>query len=275
MKQSLMLLVVVFSVCGCQMRGQRPAVDPFMGRTRVPPPGTGCVSDRSADPYYRGSPRAMAPLKPLAALSDDAKETPNSVASGRRVIRVLQPRGKNKSTSDLATATSSRPPRRMKPPQRAIDIMDLPEAKRHASPTSTSDGFRLVSGTEAADDTSFGPVDDTAAESAKSGVSVSAASAKLPELSARSGYGFDQQYQWLRGKLEYSQIDRCWKLRYIPADGTTDKYGGSVVLSDAAALSGLERGDFVEVKGGIATTAKKGSYAPTYEVAKIERVSRD
>ncbi len=269
MKQSLMLMTVILSICGCQMQAQRPAVDPFVGRTRVPPPGTGSVSDRSADPYYRGAPRAMAPLKSLSTVSDDPRE---AVASGRRVIRVIQPRGTTNSSSDLAAAPSSRQPRRLKPPQRAIDIMDLPEAKRNASSSSGTDGFRLVSGTQAADDTSIGPVDDTVGESTTGTSGRTAASAKLPELSARSGYGFDRQYQWLRGKLDYSQIDRCWKLRYIPADGTTDKFGGSVVLSEATVLSGLERGDFVEVKGRIGATAKKGSYAPTYDVADIRRI---
>ncbi len=142
--------------------------------------------------------------------------------------------------------------------------MDLPPAGRSSPPdrtesASAGDGFRLVSGT------------DEPGES--SGVTVAAGS--LPSasgFSAPSSYGHDPDYAWLRGKLEYSEIDRRWKLRYIPIDGKTDRFGGSVVLPDPAVLAGCERGDFVEVRGKLGDRDPKKGYAPTYEAAEIKRL---
>jgi hypothetical protein len=93
-------------------------------------------------------------------------------------------------------------------------------------------------------------------------------------FTAPSDYGYDPDYRWVRGKLEYSQIDRKWKLRYIPIDGETDAFGGSVVLSDAAKLEGCQRGDFLLVRGKPADEEAPKGFAPVYEVAEVERQTR-
>ncbi len=64
MKRSILLLVVLI-LFGC--RGQSPpAGDPFlMGPTRVPPPGTGAVSGRPADPYGQLAPQPAVPQPTL------------------------------------------------------------------------------------------------------------------------------------------------------------------------------------------------------------------
>ncbi len=83
-------------------------------------------------------------------------------------------------------------------------------------------------------------------------------------------FGWADDYSRLRGRLEYLASDRCWKLRYIPIDGRTDDYGGSVVIEDSADLSGFERGDLVEIRGRIAKQPEEGAdFAPTYHVANI------
>ena len=92
--------------------------------------------------------------------------------------------------------------------------------------------------------------------------------------SVRARYAHDPQYRWLRGRLEYSHIARRWKLRYIPIDGATDDFGGSVVLSDTTLLSGYERGQLVEVRGKLGSMAPDDhSYAPDYEIHHIKRLA--
>jgi len=87
-------------------------------------------------------------------------------------------------------------------------------------------------------------------------------------------YGFDSNYAWLQGQLEYSQATQQWKVRYVPINGPTDRYGGSVVLTPVTALAAYKAGDYVSVKGRvISTTPNQGSYAPFYEVASIDRLS--
>jgi hypothetical protein len=87
-----------------------------------------------------------------------------------------------------------------------------------------------------------------------------------------AGFGYDPQYRWLKGKLEYSQATQTWRLRYIPPDGATDNYGGSVILSDASRLGGLKPGDLVYAEGTPgAAGATTGSFAPTYALQRIAK----
>ena len=148
--------------------------------------------------------------------------------------------------------------------------MDLPKAgtSRSASGSQVmpdSGGFRLVSGTE--------PADGSAGVTAAVGTSPAATNASAAaEFTPRADYGHDPDYAWVRGKLEYSEIDRSWKLRYIPVDGETDKYGGSMVLPDPSVLTGCQRGEFVEIHGRVGHQDLNKGYAPTYEVAEVKRL---
>jgi hypothetical protein len=170
---------------------------------------------------------------------------PTPLANRERVVRVLPPRPRQEEVSrPISTASASEP----RPPQTApggIDIMDLPPVVKSDS-TSAS-----------------GP---SAREPAESTESPSAAA-------LRNNYARGDNYETLRGRLEFSQVDRRWKLRYVPIDGQTDQYGGSVILSDPNVLRGCERGDFVEVRGKLGeTNPKKEGFAPVYQVAELKKL---
>jgi hypothetical protein len=75
-------------------------------------------------------------------------------------------------------------------------------------------------------------------------------------------YGYSTDYRRLRGRLEYLEKEQCWKLRYIPIDGATDQYGGSVVLEQSGALAGFRRGDLVEVRGELSARARRARTSP-------------
>lgn len=351
MYRLLTLAMAALVLAGC--RGQSPpASDPFLGRVRVAPPGTGSVSAGPADPYYRGPPNvAMPPASsPTLAPPNVSQGVPsaappgsgdgfrgssvpairipnpsppesrapsaefasatlggtpgNSTAAPReksqppaahgrvsvtaatgplagrpRVIRILPPRPKpgpgTPRTPDRHAAVDAEPPepRRLNVPTRAIDIRDLPKsgttAGRIASapgdgPAAESGGFRPVSGTQ--------PSGDSSVVRAAVGTSEVAGGTNPGQFGPRTNYGQDPDYAWVRGRLEYSEIDRRWKLRYIPVDGETDEYGGSMVLSDPALLAGCERGDFVEIRGSVAEQDPKRGFAPTYQVAEVKRL---
>ena len=147
--------------------------------------------------------------------------------------------------------------------------MDLPPAGSTSGTQSAagSGGVRLASGTEELS----GSVARTTP--LRRGSTTTTGGDRVDSFSPRARYAHDPEYGWLKGKLEYSQIDRCWKLRYIPIDGTTDQFGGSVVLSDTSLLGGYERGDFVEVHGTLGRTASDHQgYAPNFEIRQIERL---
>ena len=88
-------------------------------------------------------------------------------------------------------------------------------------------------------------------------------------------YEHDPGYRWLSGRLEYSQSSQQWKLRYIPIDGQTDKFGGSVVLQDAGQLAQMQPGQFVWVQGQVVRDEKPGvGFAPRYEVTVLRPLDR-
>jgi hypothetical protein len=84
-------------------------------------------------------------------------------------------------------------------------------------------------------------------------------------------YSHHDNYSWVRGKLEYSSAARRWKLRYIPIDGQTDQYGGSMVLPNSPQLEQFRPGDMVTVEGAIGNSpAEHGSFSPLYELRAIK-----
>ena len=84
-------------------------------------------------------------------------------------------------------------------------------------------------------------------------------------------YSHHNAYTWLRGKLEYSTAGRRWKLRYIPIDGQTDQFGGSVVLPNSPQLEQFHAGDMVTLEGSIGNSpAEHGSFSPLYEPRAIK-----
>ncbi|MCA9247450.1 MAG: hypothetical protein KDA42_10055 [Planctomycetales bacterium] len=84
-------------------------------------------------------------------------------------------------------------------------------------------------------------------------------------------YGYDTSYNWVRGKLEYLAGTRQWKLRYIPIDGDTDDYGGSVVIANPDVLVGREANDFVTLRGGIVGSENPDeAFAPLYRIERVE-----
>jgi hypothetical protein len=93
-----------------------------------------------------------------------------------------------------------------------------------------------------------------------------------PAGSAASDYAHTADYATLRGRLEHSISTRQWKLRYIPIDGQTDSFGGSVVLADNPALAQFQAGDLVEAQGAL--TGNTSGFAPHYQLRSIQRVAR-
>jgi len=91
-------------------------------------------------------------------------------------------------------------------------------------------------------------------------------------------FGHEPNYDWLRGKLEYSQSTNQWKLRYISvqtehsATASADRYGGSVLIDNPQVLGELRSGDFVMVRGQLRTPQTDSrSFAPVYSVAVVQR----
>ncbi|NQT14105.1 MAG: hypothetical protein HQ582_15230 [Planctomycetes bacterium] len=195
--------------------------------------------------------------------SHRSQTSPGGAASGNnvepeRIVRTLGPRPET-DHADAQSAGFSPGSAEAALPRGAIDIMDLPPVRSRSSvsaPKGTSP-VRLASA----------EIEITSPPAA----SATPRETRNSSFSPQGRYGYDPDYRWLKGKLEFSQIDRRWKLRYIPIDGTTDEFGGSVVLSDRSLPEGCERGDFVEVHGALGAPAPDDdtTYAPEFQVRQI------
>lgn len=174
---------------------------------------------------------------------------PKGASNEVKIVRVVAPTAKSESG---AVASSDAPhmaePRHLPPSDEAIDIMDLPPARKSRA-KQASRRVVLASHQEPA----------SKEEGSSAGVDA-------PEAAGRYAYAPD--YRWLKGQLEYSLVDHSWKLRYIPIDGDTDAYGGSVVL-EGAMPGEFHAGEFVTIYGSLSGDAATGHFAPKYRLDSI------
>ncbi len=84
-------------------------------------------------------------------------------------------------------------------------------------------------------------------------------------------FGFDPQYQWLRGQLQYTQASNQWQLRYLPVQGGADQFGGQVFIANPQVLGTLRPGDYVQVRGKL-TAQPTGAGVYTVSIVQRQRV---
>lgn len=232
--------------------------------------GTPDAPAKTATPIPVTIAKNASPVAPTASSHETllaGHRSLTATAERERIYQTIGPRPKQVVVSEagpavLQTASSATLSPKV-PVSGTIDIMDLPPPSEAAQPAQATADVQLVSAIVEIND----PAGQAAATSTQGGAPVS--------FSQSSLYSYDPQYRQLRGRLEYSQIDHCWKLRYIPVDGMTDRFGGSVILANTDTLSGYERGDFVEVHGKLASTNPDNrTFSPTFEVQTVKLVRK-
>ncbi|MBN1909482.1 MAG: hypothetical protein JW818_07075 [Pirellulales bacterium] len=248
---------------GTSLFGTRALPDSTRSSIRLAPPdyqnhsaaksssvALAAVGNRTwSDPVTIG---ADAPTTRPGAASSAAASAGSSAASKSTAVpsAVDSPRlmPEQPTVAPLRRTTSPPPSTTLRP----VNIMDLPDAPTAGKATSSA---ALTSS-----------LATTAPRATPAGEPVEAAS-----FSAPARYGYDPQYTWLKGKLEYSEVDKRWKLRYIPIDGQPDQYGGSVVLGGYGPGKQFKPGDFAEVHGRLLTGATADwGYAPVFEVERAK-----
>lgn len=237
--------------------------EPVAGDAAAAEPGaaqTASTAPEVIDPAVVGTPIAV-PATAAAATLRIVGSATEGVASGDI------PSSPQAAPAEPATTNDGQPVR-LAVNQPVPEITDLPQSNASAPPKSYGPPrSRLVfnsPGTAASPAASLPP----SAPAAGAGEAV-AHSVQRPAAASQS-YGIAGDYETLHGRLEYSQSSRQWKLRYIPIDGQTDQYGGSVVLSDSPALASLHAGDFVIASGRVASqSAPRSGYSPQYELDQI------
>jgi len=200
-------------------------------------------------------------------------------AEPERIVRTLEPRPRTLDAGSplrgLRTGpvtAAQRGPGRTALPPGVVDIMSLPAVRSNsgAAASTRTSGIRLASAEM--------QLDHSSGRASPAGHAAIGTPRKSHGalLSPQARYGYDPDYRWLKGRLEFSAIDCRWRLRYIPIDGTTDEFGGSVVVSEGSLPDGYERGEFVEVRGALGASAPNDdtTYAPEFEVRQIARLGK-
>ncbi len=193
-------------------------------------------------------------VKPASAeLAAGQSSTPGKASSQVKIVRVVDSGNRNIDDQSAASpAHRDEEPGRLPAADDAIDIMDLPPARTAANGLQASRRVALASYEESGSARTLAETSDQKPSSHNVG----------------RRYAFDRAYLWLKGQLEYSLVDRRWKLRYIPIDGETDPFGGSAVLEGEIPAE-FQPGDFVVVRGALSGDAAPGHFAPNYRFDSI------
>ena len=177
-------------------------------------------------------------------------------------IRVVEPPIK---AVDSAPVEQNREPARFEPAGPVTEISDLP-------PTRSAPRATIRAASSRSTDSASPQAEETTSDAGPARLASSVRPTAAGSISNRQRYDYDPQYRTLKGRLEFSESENRWKLRYIPIDGQTDRYGGSVVLADTHQLDGFKPGDFVSIEGAIGKKDPRSrGFDPDYQLQRISR----
>ena len=300
MRRLLALIFIVGLCAGCKNRPA--ALDPFLGRTKVPPPATGAVGAQPPGAWnYPAAPPTLNTSNAGGSIYSQPGGSPlssglnNGVAPASPFSTPAAPAtGGSSSTPARFTGTSGAAPLSANTAAvsgggsngQAIRIVESPAgtasnpAARSGTLTGAATGGvdimdlpvssraaqpKTAEGTGRATPQSYEQPAGSAAP-ITSGIDLAAArNSTIP--GQEPAYGFDAAYSQLNGRLEYSPADGRWQLRYVEPGLRPDQLGGLVVLAPTSPVAGFRNGDFVSVRGRVETNG--GTSLPSYTATNV------
>ncbi len=302
----VMLAASVLALAGCKNNGVT-FTNPFLTADKVPPPPTRVLAPGTAQPYYPGDPMpgaaaagaatfgapatgvapgaGYAPGTTYAPASTSPGTTPpggwggygpqSSAApagprNGDAVNVPGDPQGLRFAAAESASAGPARLTQRevtaaeyFAPPPTSFATAGGPLA----SAAGSRDGFRPL-GSAAS-----GRTDDAAgAPSAFRPPSIRGAAAAAAGTEDGTRFAAGENYETLRGQLEYWPATGAWSLRYVPEGGSADALGGRVVIDNPQVLANLQPGEMVTVRGqAYSKSTEDGGVQPAYRVSAVQR----
>ena len=216
---------------------------------------------------------------PPADLGRPVTADPASVLSGRQaIVRPLQARQAATDPAVRGTFTTAAPPdgptapaptSPTLTPRRSVNITELPDANATTpadTRTASTGDMRWTSDRPTGGAPAATPPAATPPGATMAGVQKTSFKADVP-------YGYDTSYQWLRGQLDYAPGNGGWRINYVPPYGERDRLGGSVAIANPQALTGLQRGDHVELRGRVVQRWTGGAMTSVYQVATAQRIT--
>jgi hypothetical protein len=84
-------------------------------------------------------------------------------------------------------------------------------------------------------------------------------------------FGFDPQYGWIRGQLEFEPTSQQWQLRYVSQNGIADQFGGRLLIANPGVLGDLQPGAYVQLQGQLGSQPTGPSTAvPIYSISAVQ-----
>ena len=299
MWRSSLWIAAAITLSGCYPTyPSAPPADLFQGNSRVPSPATRPPATRD---YYRdqgGSSQSPTPAAGSSSRFEAADDSVGAVVSSNTERSVLIAKASaanreivlagNEDHTDSGQIVTASFQSDAAPSGEQVKIA----ANGRPAPPATPSVIRIIEplggpSSQTQDDTGQTPepgkftpakgaveITDLPKSDQWTGIGKAASVAPVATTSPQAvgSFGYDRNYSWLKGKLEYARSADRWKLRYIPIDAASDEYGGSVVLPSDSKLAGFQHGDFVKVEGTLGTRDEQtGDYAPQYRVASVKK----
>ncbi|MCE9604191.1 MAG: hypothetical protein K8U03_04725 [Planctomycetia bacterium] len=297
----LLALAMLLSLCsGCKNRPA--ALDPFLGRTKVPAPPTGSVGAQppgawnypAAPPTLNTSTTGSSIYSPPGGFNSNnstgaTPPNPFTTPAQPATVNPSSTPARFTGTSGAAPIAPSSIPSNGVSGGQSIRIvepsaMSTPSASAGNSGTYTGaarggvDIMDLpVAGRTSQPKTAEGAgratqqsyTQPAAAPSAPISSGIDPATVRNSTLPGQEpAFGFDAAYSQLNGRLEYSAADSRWILRYVEPGQRPDQVGGVVVLSPTSPVNGFRNGDFVSVRGRL-EAGGGGTSLPSYTAASV------
>jgi hypothetical protein len=283
LRHAILLALVAI---GCRQQGT-PLANPFLAPDRVPPPGTRAPAPGTALPYYGSElpPAGVAPASGTSAPASPWRVGQSGSSGGAIDLDAIADADKKGRVARDRTRWAA-----LEAPDDEIAIpQDNEQGVQSRATASTARGQSLTQRGRSNEDAFRPPSEgsrsnrhgevirasyEVAADDEDTGTSPGGQPATNPLRPRSAQYAFAPDYSWLQGRLEHSEASGQWKLRYIPIDGTTDKYGGSVIVDNPQALGDLASGDYVRIRGELLEGERDGvTFAPVYRIVATQAVA--
>jgi len=304
MGRLLALIILVLACGGC--RNRPTALDPFLGRSKVPPPATGAVgaqppgawnypaspppptSPGLSTPGITSSPSNNSIYSPPGGFAPNTGNPSSGAPANPFTTTPTQPGAGSSSVPARFTGTGGAAPLSNSGTSgvsgQPIRIVE-PTPGTSSTPASRAGTFTGASagGVDIMDLPINGrSVQPKTAEGAGRGTqqsfnqpSTGGISSGIDPSTARTStlpgqepvYGFNAAYSQLNGRLEYSPADGRWLLRYVEPGMRADQLGGVVVLAPTTQSADLRNGAFVSAYGRVESNG--GTSLPSFTATNV------
>ena len=92
-----------------------------------------------------------------------------------------------------------------------------------------------------------------------------------PSQASSKVYGYDPQFQWVKGVVEFDEPSGTWVIMYDNNPQPSDQFGGELTLAAHPALARLRAEDRVRIEGSLDQTATDAAGKPLFQITRLKK----